>query len=221
MQIKEIKLLTNHLLSLRIFYKDLLELETLEINSGSISVIIGSSVLIFEKTKSRENPFYHFAFDIPSNKIDEALAWLQNKVEILWIDDYKSYIADFSGWHAKSVYFIDPAGNIVEFIARFDLHDLTDEPFSSKQLRNISEIGIVYPATKYNDCVNSMLEKYHLTYFDKQPPMLQFRAIGDDEGLFIIVPEYRNWYPTNIPCGVFPLSIKFIDNNGQQQQLHS
>ncbi len=63
----------------------------------------------------------------------------------MWIDDDKSFIADFIDWHARSVYFFDPAGNIVELIARDDLNDVADGAFSSRQFRNISETGLVLP----------------------------------------------------------------------------
>ena len=52
----------------------------------------------------------------------------EKKAELLWLDDYKGYIADFIKWHAKSFYFKDPAGNILELIARFDLDDIAGEP---------------------------------------------------------------------------------------------
>ena len=40
----------------------------------------------------------------------------------------------------------------------------------------------------------------------------------DDEGLFIVVPENRNWYPTNVAGGIFPLGVKFI-NRGKEYDL--
>jgi hypothetical protein len=43
----------------------------------------------------------------------------------------------------------------------------------------------------------------------------QFKAIGDDEGLFIVVPENRNWYPTNKPAGIFPMNVEF-ENKGKK-----
>ena len=50
----------------------------------------------------------------------------------VWMEDYEDDIANFVNWHAKSVYFFDPAGNIVELIARFDLDNKTSETFSSR-----------------------------------------------------------------------------------------
>ena len=97
----------------------------------SIVATAGKSKLIFEETDIDVNPYYHFAFNIPSNKFEEAFEWMKQKVELLWLEDYKSYIADFVNWHAKSFYFLDPAGNILELIARFDLNDTVEEKFSS------------------------------------------------------------------------------------------
>ena len=124
MLLKEIRLQTKQLSALFNFYKDVLELPAIQPGNNSISVTAGKSQIIFDKTNAIENPFYHFAFNIPSNKFEEAFQWIQSKVELLWLNDYKSYIADFTNWHAKSFYFIDPAGNILEFIARFDLNDV-------------------------------------------------------------------------------------------------
>ena len=141
------------------------------------------------------------------------------RVDLIWIDDYKSDIANFVNWHAKSVYFFDPAGNIVELIARFDLANKTEVRFSAAQFLSISEVGLVLNANEFDESVTSLLKQYQLSYFVKQPPLPQFRAIGNDEGLFIVVPENRNWFPTNKPSGVFPMEILF-ENDGEQYILN-
>jgi catechol-2,3-dioxygenase len=181
MLLQKIELQTGHLSELYDFYNDILELPV-KFYEHTISITAGKSALIFKASSGTKNPFYHFAFNIPSNKIDEAFQWLQARMEILWLDDYDSYIADFKNWHAKSFYFLDPAGNIGELIARFDLNDAETESFSSKQIRNVSEIGLVYPDDLFDQGINELLNKYHLDYFSKQPPLEHFRAIGDDEG---------------------------------------
>ena len=132
----------------------------------------------------------------------------------MWLHDYKSYIADFINWHAKSFYFLDPAGNILEFITRFDLKDNADEPFTSKHIRNVSEIGLVLPVENFDGDVNKLFSQYPLSYFDKQPPLPHFRAVGNDEGLFIIVPENRVWFSTkDTTSQIFPMEILFKENN--------
>jgi hypothetical protein len=212
MLLKELILQAKNVDELYGFYKNTLQLEIIQPDAKTISINAGKTRLIFQETKDSEKPFYHFAFNIPSNKIEDALQWLKDKVELLWIEEYKSCIAEFTNWNARSVYFMDTAGNIVELIARFDLHDKVDEPFSSSHIRNVSEIGIVLNAEKFDTSVNEMMQQYQLEYFFKQPPFKHFRAIGDDEGLFIVVSNKRNWYPTNIPAKIFPLSVLFAKN---------
>jgi hypothetical protein len=43
--------------------------------------------------------------------------------------------------------------------------------------------------------------------------MPHFRAIGDDEGLFIVVPENRTWFATRKPSIIFPMEVSFVNNN--------
>lgn len=212
MYLKEITLQTNNISALHSFYSDILELPVTCIDEKIIAVIVGQSKLIFEEMNGDENPFYHFAFNIPSNKLDEAIQWIQNKVELLWLKDYKSFVADFVNWHAKSIYFLDPAGNILELIARFDLYNEEIKPFSSRQFRSVSEIGLVLDNENFDKKAKDILNNYQLNHFSKQPPLPHFRAVGDDEGLFIIVPERRNWFATEMSSGKFPLKIMFNDN---------
>lgn len=215
MVFKVIKLKTKQLSTLYHFYKGILELSVSEMHESDFIVHTTGTQLIFEETRDlSQDPFYHFAFNIPSNRIFEGYEWLRQRTDLLWIDDYKSYIADFTNWNAKSVYFLDPAGNIVEFIARTDLHDIVDEPFSSNHVRSISEIGLVFPKDSFIESIEKLMTDHHLAYFAKQPPLESFCAIGNDDGLFIVVPEQRSWYPCkDKPAGIFPMEIGFSDEN--------
>lgn len=212
MLLKQIKLKTSDLSLLHHFYGEVLELPT-TFRKRSLNITAGKSDLLFEEFTGEINPFYHFAFNIPSNKFEEAFEWMKQKVELFWLEDYKGYKADFVNWHAKSFYFLDPAGNILELIARFDLNDIIEDKFSSTHIRNISEIGLVFSADSFQTDVDKLMLQYLLTYFDKQPPLPQFKAIGNDEGLFIIVPENRIWFSTKSPeSKKFPMEINFVDN---------
>jgi hypothetical protein len=219
MILQEIRLQTNRLFPVYHFYKNVLELPVTDDTDTQFTIHTSLSKLIFEKTKDPLSyPNYHFAFNIPSNQIHEAHDWLKERTELLWIEDYKSYIADFTNWSAKSVYFLDPAGNIAEFIARADLNDIIDEPFSSKQIRNVSEIGLVFPEKGFQRSIEQMVKDHQLEYFSKQPPLEKFCAIGNDEGLFIIVPENRSWYPCkDKPSGIFPMTISFSVGNAAKR----
>jgi hypothetical protein len=208
MNIKRLILQTSVLKELTDFYIKLMELPVESSGEKEITIKIGSTELVFQQAHAAD-PFYHFAINIPANKIEEAKKWLQDRVELIWIEQYKSDVADFVNWHAKSVYFYDPAGNILELIARFDLVNKTNEPFSSSQFISISEVGLVFQEDELDKRTEDLLQQYHLTYFDKQPPLPQFKAVGDDEGLFIIVPNYRNWFPTAKAAGIFPMAVEF------------
>jgi hypothetical protein len=85
-------------------------------------------------------------------------------------------------------YFYDPAGNIVELIARFDLDNNTSETFSSHQFLSVNEVGLVFTDENFEEEIMSLQDSYSLPNFDKQPPLPKFRAIGDDHGLFVVVP---------------------------------
>ncbi len=181
-------------------------------SANGITITAGETKLIFEEITADENPFYHFAFNIPSNKLQQAFDWVKQKLDLLWLKDYDGFIADFVNWHAKSFYFKDPAGNILEMIARFDLNDIVDEPFSSRQIRNVSEMGIVFPVKTFDEDVKALMKNFSLNYFDKQPPLPQFRAIGNDDGLFIVVPESRTWFATDNEAKIYRTEVAFIDN---------
>jgi len=217
MKIKKLDLQTAYLKTLQEFYASVLELPVEQPGDNKIKIKIGDSDLIFAEEAAGE-PSYHYAINIPSNKIEEAKYWLSNKVRLLWMEDYKNDIADFVNWHAKSVYFYDPGGNIVELIARFDLNNGVNETFSASQFLSLNEIGLVFTDDNFETEIAALENSYSLSYFDKQPPLPKFRAMGDDQGLFVIVPEHRNWYTTNKPAGIFPMTIEF-DNGGKSYNL--
>jgi len=216
MKIKSLVLETKDVERLAIFYEKILELVIVKSGTG-FSVDMGLTTIRFKQSKSQE-PFYHFAINIPSNKIEEAKKWLTKKVNLLWIEDYKSVIADFVNWNAKSVYFFDAAGNIVELIARRELNNEVKENFSSEHFLSVSEIGLVFSQVEIESKTANLLQQFSLSYFNRQPPFPNFKAVGDYEGLFIIVTKDRHWYPTTKTSGIYPLEIEF-EQKGKKYKL--
>lgn len=217
MQIQQLILEASDILSLRNFYEYVLEMQTLS-GKRSFKLSFGKTDLIFRENDRLENLVYHYAITIPSNKINEAKEWLSLRVKLLWLEDYQSVIADFIGWNAKSVYFLDAAGNIVELISRFDLENASDETFNSMQFLSISEIGLVFRKEEFEFRTKELMKTFSLPYFTKQQPLPSFKALGDDNGLFIIVPEKRSWFATNTPAEILPLDVEF-ENAGNQYHL--
>lgn len=204
MNISELQLFTGSIKLLTGFYYEVLGLEISEIENDKIKIKVGTTDLIFIEEKSSD-PYYHFAINIPENQINEAIEWLKPKVDLIEYDS--SLIIDFPNWNAHSVYFYDPAGNIVELIARHDLKNASDEPFSAKSFLNISEIGMPVPDVKiiHDELNENFGEKLWSGNLET------FAAIGDQNGLFIVVTTHRNWFPTDKPCNLFPLTVK-IEN---------
>lgn len=218
MNLDHIEILTNELKKTKDFYENILKLPIIEDDSKSISLKIGSSTLKFVKNSEKSRPIYHFAFNIPENKLNEVIKWCANRSIELIEENDAIVIADFEEWNANAVYFFDNNGNILEFIARHDLNNSTTEPFNSRQILNISEIGIV--SNKPVEFGQQLIEEYGLSLFkrNKDDNSGMFTAIGDDNGLLIIVKTNRNWYPTEIPAKTNWTKIR-LTNSGQNYTI--
>lgn len=220
MQIKELYLQTADPGQLVLFYRDVLGMQVEQPESDRCIITTRDSILVFDEAQPGAGLVYHFAFNIASNKIQEAAQWLGGKLPLLPMPDDGGIIADFVNWRAQSAYFYDPAGNIVEWIARFDLDDKAPGPFTPDQVYSISEIGLVFPAGQFDPAVEQLMDITGLRDFEKQPPLAGFRALGDDFGLFICVPDNRNWYPTtDCPSAICPLTVRFRAD-GSDAELH-
>jgi hypothetical protein len=212
MKIKKLLLQSSQPEIVAAFYNRVLQLP-LHRQDDCYIISLTTSEIIFKKCDSQHNPFYHFAINIPANSIEPARSWLAGKAELLWLEDYHSDIAAFVNWHAKSVYFFDPGGNIVELIARFDLKNDATGSFTAGSLLSVNEVGIVFPQQEIDTATEKLMQQYNTGYFDKQKPLPHFKAVGNDEGLFIIVPEHRSWYPTQKQSGIFPITVEFENEN--------
>ena len=188
MKIKELILFTNKL-DLQIdFYATVLELSIVISTPEYTSFQVGNSILTFKYRK--EIKPYHFAVNIPSNKEKQALYWLKERVDILGFDNNE--IIDFESWNAKAIYFYDLDKNIVEFISRKNLNINSEQKFSSNSLLNISEIGIV--SNKIEAIFQKLTSLNSIDIY--RGDFEQFCAIGDENGLFIVVNnEVRKWFP--------------------------
>ena len=214
MKLEYIQLQTNNIKQTELFYKDVLDLKILEKGLNSVNIQAGNSVLKFIENPEFDS-IYHFAFNIPENKLDEAIKWCTEKVDLITIQDER-IIANFETWNANAVYFYDNNGNLLEFIARHDLDNFQIKEFTSKSILNISEIGIVHDDPM--ELGEQLVENHDLKFFEKNFNSETFAAIGDDEGLLIIVKPYRNWYPTQISSKSNKTEI-IIENKGAKIEL--
>ncbi|WP_251517215.1 MULTISPECIES: hypothetical protein [Staphylococcus] len=217
MKLKSITLFTANLVDTFHFYKDTLECPVQIINAMAFKVTIGETQLLFQKSHEMNQPFYHFAIDIPYNHFNEMKRHYLNILFLL--TEKGQHTATFDTFYAHSFYFNDPSGNVVELIARNS--NISDYA----QFIRISEIGFVC-----NDLLNvyAALSDYHLqTVNHAYPTAENFNFIGDsqDESYIILTSEEKKWdfsdqsskaYPIKIETTRFTLSYIneqwFIDN---------
>jgi catechol-2,3-dioxygenase len=214
MNILEVELLTADINETERFYNTVIGLPTVSKNKSSISFATAATKLTF-KASEHLKPVYHFAFDIPHNKLNEAFTWVEKNTEIMDVIP-PDKIADFYNWNAKSFYFYDNNGNILEFIARYDLDNTSEKPFDGSSVLSISEIGFV--SKNVSQLSDELFEKHGLSVFSKQPKLEKFIVLGTDTGLFILVEENRDWYPTHKKAKSFWTKVVF-DNNGKTEVL--
>jgi len=196
MNILEIEIQTDDLIETENFYTGILGLKLVRKGQNSISYSAGKSILTFIKSNTT-NPKYHFAFNIPNNKLHEAIVWMNSKLNLIENDE-TGIIANFESWNANAIYFYDNNNNIVEFIARFDLYNATNKPFDILSILSISEIGIV--TDEPLKLAEDLIELNGFYFFEKSTKSEKFAALGNDNGLFIIAETNRKWYPTEQPA---------------------
>ncbi|MBX2891337.1 MAG: hypothetical protein KF734_10445 [Saprospiraceae bacterium] len=217
MKINSIQIEAASLSSVVDFYHHLLGLPCVA-DAGNAYVSIGDATLIFSENPTA-NGIHHFAFNIPCNQIREGMTWLERLGIVLIANDKGHTRIDFPDWNAEAAYFFDAAGNIVEFIARRDLMNESSQPFGPGSLLEISEIGIV--ADDVLAWSASAAKHWGILPFEKQKPSADFSALGTDFGLFIVVPEGRKWFLTDLPATNTPLVARFENDKGEMFAYNS
>lgn len=201
--IKSATLYTDKLKAMKRFYGNLLELDMIESTDEHFTVRIGESQLTFKHTE--QPAYYHYAINIPGNQFSMMKYWVQDRVTFNREEGRDEVY--FPSFDADSMYFEDPAGNIVELIGRRkrDLFgDLTKESFL-----NISEIGVVTP---YVAEVGDYLQDMGLPLrsgTDVNPEDLNFLGRGDT--YIVLVPPGRRWYFSKKVSETYPLELTWKD----------
>lgn len=142
LQFKRVSIETTMLAAQRQFYAVTLGFKLASETRESFIIEAGSTQLQFKVSNLPSPPLYHFAFNIPENQIHEALACVKKRIGVM--SQSSGYeIFDFTHWNAHAFYFLDPEGNIGEFIARHNQPNATEIPFDLNQVQCVSEWGIV------------------------------------------------------------------------------
>ncbi|RJE86041.1 ring-cleaving dioxygenase [Paenibacillus sp. 1011MAR3C5] len=182
------------------FYRDVLGLPIRESAENRFTVQTGYTSLTFlhQPADTGTAPYYHFAINIPENKLDEAKRWIESRVEIGSEDGEDISYSEL--WDSHSVYFLDTAGNILELIARHTMDNAVDRPFDPKRdLLGISEMGM--PTKDVPRAVDE-LEALGIPTYKRRDSV--FNPVGDEEGILIVVKPGRRWHFTNLTAECFP-----------------
>lgn len=197
---KSVKLYTDKLKQLKGFYGNVLELKIIESADDYFKVVIGTSILIFQQ--ATKETLYHFAINIPGNQFTLAKHWARKRVSLnreAAVDEVY-----YSRFDADAFYFEDPAGNVIELIARRHVDKWSD--FSVDSLLNLSEVSITTP---YVAEVGLQLQSVgvHVSgHVDIEPDELNF--LGSKDTFILLVPPNRRWYFSKRMSVTSPIEIE-------------
>jgi len=170
------------------FYADRLGLRVIDSRAHRLTIAAGATHITFTPSSDpTSEPFYHFAFNIPENKILAAREWQLERSELVPPDPHlldpemPDDVVWFRNWNAHSIFFWDPGGNFVEYIARHTLPSASEGAFSSHDILYASEIGLITDDTAA--LAATLRETFNLETYGQSNGA--FHAVGDEEGLLL------------------------------------
>jgi hypothetical protein len=141
----------------------------------------------------------HFAVNVAPGRFEEAVEWAARRRPLIQRD------VPFPDWRARAAYFFDPAGNLVELIAR-------ERAPGDELFLEVSEVGM--PVADVGESVAFLEAELGLPHFSGDRE--NFSAVGDDRGLFIVVPIGRHWLFTKQPAPDVPVRVTIdSDRDGE------
>lgn len=201
MNIEKLSLYTHDVASLYHFYVENWKFPVSDATSDQFTILIGTSRLTFIHDTSRQWR-YHFAFNIAPNHFEYAHTWLQNHADIIHYAG-QTRIKQSAFWDAMSIYYRDSAGNIGELIARHRLAKQDSDDFDVMHIQNVCEIGI-----PTDDVTNATMQLTNMGLPKFGHGDETFSAMGDDNGLLILVKTGRVWFPdTGVPADCSPVEL--------------
>lgn len=172
---------------------------------GVVEVVVGSTRLLFWEMPGMTGAL-HLAITIPAGTFDVAAEWIAGIATVLVDADGRDAFEGPPNWNSRSVYFEGPDQQLLELIERRDLAASAPAasgfapastapapaPASVVPLLSVSEVGIAVPDVlgAVETLRRAGLEPY------ANPASEGFAAVGDVDGLVILVSPERRWFPT-------------------------
>ena len=202
MKIVELRLETHLLTELQEFYGNVLGLEVVQKSRRGFTVKVGQSRLHFTSAEDDETPFYHFSFFFPIGKLKAFEKWLSGRVNL--IEKNGSHIFDLPGGQGKALYLEDPAGNLVGFMARDGVPDISPNgSFAPKDLNGIVQIGIAVDNVRL--FAEHLMGEFNTNLW--KGDMKKMAVLGSEDGMFTVVPVGHPWFPTGKRADYYPTVV--------------
>lgn len=190
MRILDVTVVTSRLAAQRTFYGTTMGWPVVAETPASFTVQIGASRLSFLEDAKHTGP-YHLAHAIPRNAVHSAGDWLRQRVPLLQKDGVDEIF--FANINARSLYYCDADGNILEFIAHYNLDCELQGPFGPASVLHVSEIGL--PVEDVGAFTTDLQRELGLEPYGG-PVGADFAFMGDIAGCLVVVTAGRAWLPT-------------------------
>jgi len=211
-EIIELNLRARRLNQNRFFWETLMGFTVIDAPSVSqYTLQVGNTKLTFRQSTIQPEledtffPQYHFTISIPSNQIESCLEWVLSQKatnpatnEEATIPLWKDYITDAeiirrNLYNSQSVFIQDPAGNVVELLARHVMNNTADGPFNNGMFIGISEVGIVTRDVRKT----AALLKETFGVEEVLGSSNSFKPMGGATGLLKLIVPGKPWIPTD------------------------
>ncbi|MFC4618751.1 VOC family protein [Camelliibacillus cellulosilyticus] len=190
MKLLKLRLTAEKIPEMKVFYRDILEMDIVQERETAFVVQAGESLLAFYK--SDEWGADHFAFRVDADWFEVVKDRVVEKGMELR-DEHGEYLLQSSFYQTKQLYFHDPDGNNVEILAQ--------DASKNSKWHGICEIGI--PVKNINQA------KEHLASITNEYEGSDtFHFYGDAHGVFVLVKENRPWYPTEKAATIHPITVE-------------
>lgn len=174
------------------FWTNIMGFELAASSNTGFSVKTGQSTLTFRRDQNGYGGNYQFTFEIPENQIENARTWILKRSSVVQDASTGAEIQHKSKQNAHSLFFRDPAGNLVEFIARHNLKNAREGEFQKEMILGISNATVVTRNVK--DCGDTLFNQFQLPGI--QGSSNSVKLCGGQEGTITLHVPYRAYYPT-------------------------
>jgi catechol-2,3-dioxygenase len=156
------------------------------VDGDTAQVDVGRTRLVF-RTLDGATGAHHLAFTVPTGRFPAAKEWLAGVATVIGTEDADEFEGP-TGWDSRSVYFDGPDRQVLELIERRALPPGPEVP----RLLAVSEVGIAVPDV---GAAVAVLRRHGIEPYGN-PPGDDFAAVGDVDGLLVLVTPGRPWFPT-------------------------